>query len=158
MLKIERYTFGTDTFGTGDRFSHQGRAQVQAILKAREAGVEVHPVWNKSNREHSIIKSKPADVRAEADAAEKALGWTGTYHVDADHIGLKTVDAFTPASDFFTLDVTDFIGKAAETNTIEFLKSVHRYRARFPFPELTSLSTSLRKRCWGQRVIGKAVS
>src|SRR5262249_12903833 len=130
MLKIERYTFGT-----GDRFSHQGRAQLQAILKAREAGIDVHPVWNKSNREHLIIKSKPEGVRAEAVAAVNALGWTGAYHVDADHIGLKTVDAFIPASDFFTLDVADFTGKAAETNTVEgFLKAVRRYRSSLSIP------------------------
>jgi hypothetical protein len=73
-VKIQKYTFGT-----GDRFAHQGRAQLRAILNAREAGIDVHPVWNKSNREHSIIKSKPDDVRAEADAAVAALGFTGAY-------------------------------------------------------------------------------
>ena len=66
-MKIQKYTFGT-----GDRFAHQGRAQLQAILSAREAGIDVYPVWNKSNREHSIIKSRPDDVRAEADAAVAA--------------------------------------------------------------------------------------
>ena len=75
-----------------------------------------------------IIKSKPDDVRAEADAAVAALGWTGAYYVDADHIGLKTVDGFISASDFFTLDVADFTGKAAEADAVEaFLKSVRRY-------------------------------
>ena len=119
-MKIQKYTFGT-----GDRFAHQGRAQLRAILSAREAGIDVHPVWNKSNREHSIIKSRPQDVRAEADAAVKALGFTGAYYVDADHIGLKTVDAFIPASDFFTLDVADFTGKAAQSDAVEaFLKAV----------------------------------
>jgi tagaturonate epimerase len=57
-------------------------------------------VWNKSNREHSIIKSKPDDVRAEADAAVAALGFKGAYYVDADHIGLKTVDPFIRPSNF----------------------------------------------------------
>jgi len=130
MLKIERYTFGI-----GDRFSHQGRAQLQAILKAREAGIDVHPVWNKSNREHSFIKTKPDDVRAEADAAVAALGFTGAYYVDADHIGLKTVDAFIPASDFFTLDVADFVGKAADGHAVEaFLKAVRRYTGSLSIP------------------------
>jgi len=45
------------------------------------------PVWNKSNREHTIIGSQPDDVRAEADAAVAALGWSGAYYVDADHVG-----------------------------------------------------------------------
>jgi hypothetical protein len=129
-VKIEKYTFGT-----GDRFAHQGRAQLQAILNAREAGIDVYPVWNKSNREHSIIKSQPGDVRAEADAAVAALGFTGAYYVDADHIGLKTVDAFIPGSDFFTLDVADFTGKAAEADAVGvFLKAVRRYSGSLSIP------------------------
>jgi len=129
-VKIEKYTCGT-----GDRFAHQGRAQLQAILKARAEGIHVHPVWNKSNREHSIIKSKPDDVRAEADSAVAALGWKGAYYVDADHIGLKTVDPFIPGSDFFTLDVADFTGKAAEASTVDaFLKSVSRYTGSLSIP------------------------
>jgi tagaturonate epimerase len=130
IVKIEKYTCGT-----GDRFAHQGRAQLQAILKARAEGIHVHPVWNKSNREHSIIKSKPDDVRAEADSAVAALGWKGAYYVDADHIGLKTVDPFIPGSDFFTLDVADFTGKAAEASTVDaFLKSVSRYTGSLSIP------------------------
>ena len=129
-MKIEKYTFGT-----GDRFAHQGRAQLQAILNARDVGIDVYPVWNKSNREHTIIKSQPGDVRTEADAAVAALGFTGAYYVDADHIGLKTVDAFIPASDFFTLDVADFTGKAAEADTVEiFLKAVRRYSGSLSIP------------------------
>src|SRR5262245_14074113 len=129
-LKIEKYTFGT-----GDRFAHQGRAQLRAMFKAREAGIDVYPVWNKSNREHLVLKSKPDDVRAEAEAAVTALGWTGAYHVDADHVGLKTVDTFIPASDFFTLDVADFTGKAAETDAVEaFSKAVRRYRGSLSIP------------------------
>ena len=129
-MKIEKYTFGT-----GDRFAHQGRAQLQAILNAREAGIDVYPVWNKSNREHSIIKSQPGDVRAEANAAVAALGFTGAYYVDADHIGLKTVDAFIPGSDFFTLDVADLTGKAAEADAVGvFLKAVRRYSGSLSIP------------------------
>ena len=83
------------TFGMGDRFAHQGQAQLTAILKARECrALRVHPVWNKSNREHMLVKTKPDDLRAEADAAVAALGWKDAYYVDADHIGLKTVDGF----------------------------------------------------------------
>ena len=98
-------------------------------------GIDVHPVWNKSNREHLIIKSKPDDVRAEADSAVAALGWKGAYHVDADHIGLKTVDAFIAGSDFFTLDVADFTGKAAEEDAVNaFSKSVHHYAGSLSIP------------------------
>ena len=124
-MKIQKYTFGT-----GDRFAHQGSAQLRAILKAREGGIDVHPVWNKSNREHT-----PDDVRAEADAAVTALGFTGDYYVDADHIGLKTVEGFIPGSNFFTLDVADFTGKAAESDAVEtFLKAVRHYTGSLSIP------------------------
>ena len=119
-MNIEKYTIGT-----GDRFAHQGQAQLQASLKARAAGIPVHPTWNKSNREHTIIGSKPDDLRAEADAAVKALGWSSAYYVDADHIGLNTVDGFIAASDFYTLDVADFTGKAADGAAIENICREH---------------------------------
>ena len=99
------------SIGAGDRFGHQGNAQLQAFLTAKQLGVDVVPVWNKSNREHTIIGTNPEDTRREADAAVKKMGWTGAYHVDADHIGLGNVDKFMAHADFFTLDVADFIGK-----------------------------------------------
>ncbi len=80
------------SMGIGDRFAHQGKAQLAAFVKAKQLGVDVAPVWNKSNREHIIVHSEPPSVRAEADAAVAALGWKEPYFVDADHIGLKTVD------------------------------------------------------------------
>src|SRR5882672_7741117 len=107
------------SMGIGDRFAHQGRAQLAAFVKAREMGVEVTPVWNKSNREHNIIHSEPRSVRVEADGAVRSMNWRGAYFVDADHIGLKTVDRFLGASDFFTIDVGDFIGKGAEPDAIK---------------------------------------
>jgi hypothetical protein len=88
-----------------------GNAQLRAVIQASELGINIHPTWNKSNREHTIVHSKPGDLRAEADAAVAALGWKEAYYVDADHIGLKTVDGFLLASNFFTLDVADFVGK-----------------------------------------------
>jgi len=117
---------GKYSFGMGDRFGHQGRAQLAAVLKAQEQGVEITPVWNKSNREHTIIGTKPADVRKEADAAVAACGWTGAYHVDADHIGLANVDGFIDASDFFTLDVADFIGRPAPDADVQAFVKKHK--------------------------------
>ena len=99
------------TFGMGDRFGHQGHAQLQAIVSAQEVGIDVYPTWNKSFREHSTVKTNPDAVRAEADDAVSALGWKGDYYVDADHIGLKTVDGFLAGSNFYTLDVADFVGE-----------------------------------------------
>ena len=49
-MKLEKYSFGM-----GDRFLHQGRAQLQAIINAKDAGVGITPVWNKSDREHVIV-------------------------------------------------------------------------------------------------------
>ncbi|HOO66531.1 MAG TPA: tagaturonate epimerase family protein [Bacteroidales bacterium] len=125
MIKMKEP--GKYSFGTGDRFSHQGRAQLEALMQASsELGIEVTPVWNKSNREHLIVHSEPADVRAEADAAVKALNYTGPYFVDADHINLTTVDRFIEHSDFFTLDVADYIGRKASDTDIEGFVEAHR--------------------------------
>ena len=111
--------------GTGDRFAHQAKAQLQACMKALEAGVEVVPVWNKSNREHTIIGSEPAATRAAADAAVKALGWKLPYYCDADHVTLKTVGRFLDACDFYTHDVADFIGEPATASNIEYFVEKH---------------------------------
>ncbi|HDZ43844.1 MAG TPA: hypothetical protein ENH80_07885, partial [Phycisphaerae bacterium] len=92
---------------------------------AKADGVDIAPVWNKSHREHTILHTRPADVRAEADAAVAALGWTGGYYVDADHVGAKNVDLFTEASDFFTLDVADFIGQAADEDDVRAFVDRH---------------------------------
>jgi hypothetical protein len=113
------------SMGIGDRFAHQGPAQLQAFVKARLAGVEVAPVWNKSNREHNIVHSEPSSVRDEANSAVSQLRWQGPYFVDADHIGLATVDRFLAASDLFTIDVADFIGKPASDESIKAFVSAH---------------------------------
>jgi tagaturonate epimerase len=123
MLELEKYSMGT-----GDRFAHQGKAQLQAFVNAKQKGVNLAIVWNKSNREHTLIGTKPANVRIEAQEAVKALGWTGGYHVDADHIGLGNVDIFIEASDFFTLDVADFTGKKADQPLIDaFVTKYKKY-------------------------------
>ena len=107
-MKIGKYSFGI-----GDRFAHEGVNQLKALIKAEEDfGVYFVPVWNKSNREHQIVGTEPIETRQEADAAVKALGYTDQYFVDADHINLKNVDRFIDASDFFTIDVADYIGKS----------------------------------------------
>ena len=116
---------GKYSVGTGDRFAHQAKAQLQACARALNHGMEVIPVWNKSNREHTIIGSEPASVRKAADAAVKACGWRLSYHVDADHIGLQTVDRFLPACDFYTIDVADFIGKPAPASEIDSFVKAH---------------------------------
>lgn len=111
--------------GVGDRFAHQAKAQLAACVMAADAGVEVVPVWNKSNREHMIIGSEPSQTRKAADAAVKELGWTKPYFLDADHINLKTVDRFLEPCDFFTLDVAEMIGKRAEPRDVEAFVKRH---------------------------------
>jgi hypothetical protein len=120
-LKLAKYSVGT-----GDRFAHQAKAQLQACIKALESGVEVIPVWNKSNREHTIIGSEPATTRAAADAAVKALGWKLPYYCDADHITLQTVGRFLDACDFYTHDVADFIGQPAPASDTEYFVDNHK--------------------------------
>ncbi len=107
------------TLGCGDRFGRQGEAQLKAYIEAGKRGIMVCPVWNKSHREHMTVHTAPQSVRAKADAAVKALAWEQDYYVDADHISLKNVDGFINASDFFTLDVADYIGEAADPGSIE---------------------------------------
>ena len=113
---------GKYSFGVGDRFNHEGEAHLRALIKANEQGVEVTPVWNKSNREHQIVNSEPEGTREEADNAVKALGWNGGYCVDADHISLSNVDRFVKHYDFFTLDVAMYIGNESSENEVSAFK------------------------------------
>jgi hypothetical protein len=85
----------------------------------------VVPVWNKSNREHTIIGTEPSQTRAAADAAVKELGWDEPYFLDADHITLKTVERFLEPCDFFTLDVAEEIGKPARPEDVDAFVAAH---------------------------------
>ena len=114
------------SLGTGDRFAHQAKAQLAACLKALDAGLEIIPVWNKSNREHTIIGSEPSSTRVAADAAVTALNWKLPYFLDADHISLATVDRFISVCDFYTIDVADFIGRPAPAEDIEAFVRANR--------------------------------
>ena len=106
-------TISKYSFGVGDRFAHEGVNQLKALVSAEERfGVHFTPVWNKSNREHTIIGTEPMSTRREADAAVRELGYGGAYFCDADHINLSNVDRFIEACDFFTIDVADYIGKS----------------------------------------------
>ena len=129
-MKLEKFSFGL-----GDRFLHQGRAQLQAILHAREAGVEITPVWNKSNREHKTVGTEPVSLREEADAAVAALSYDGPYRLDADHINLATVEPFVDSHDFFTIDVAAAIGKPANTDQIDgFVQYCGKYVGSLEIP------------------------
>ncbi len=114
------------SFGIGDRFGCQGSAQLAAFIEAKKLGIEITPVWNKSNREHTTIHTEPSDVRKEADKAVADANWNGAYFVDADHINLSCVDKFINSSDFFTLDVADYIGE--ESNSADVTAFVKKYK------------------------------
>jgi tagaturonate epimerase len=129
-MQIEKYSFGT-----GDRFGRQGIAQLKAITEINRLGIPVVPVWNKSNREHTIIGSAPADVRAEAASAVAACGYSGNYYVDADHINLETVDKFIDHSTFFTIDVAHLIGRKPSREALtEFMDRYAKYPGSMSIP------------------------
>lgn len=131
------------SMGIGDRFGQQGEAQLGAFFQMRKLGVEVAPVWNKSNREHQTVHTAPASVRAEADSAVRARGWTGPWFVDADHINLKSVDGFLEASDFFTLDVADYIGQPASRDShAAFLARTRAFKGTLRIPGLAEIEVT----------------
>jgi hypothetical protein len=130
MKKLGKYSIGM-----GDRFGHQGHAQLEAVIEAGKKGIDITPVWNKSNREHNIIGTEPGDVRKEADAVTLKAGFKKPYFVDADHINLDTVDRFIESSDFFTIDVASYIGKRAGNDEIQtFLQGVEKYAGVLKIP------------------------
>ena len=118
-------TLGRFSFGVGDRFAHQAKAQLAAFQLLENDGIHVVPVWNKSNREHTFIGSEPQSVFDAAQVAVKELGWDQSWHIDADHINLKTVDRFMACSDFFTIDVADSIGKSAAATDVQAFLNRH---------------------------------
>lgn len=129
-MNLEKYSFGI-----GDRFAHEGVAQLKAIAKANQSGLNISPVWNKSNREHLIVGSNPADVRKEADNAVTTLGFTGKYFVDADHINLDTVSSYVETADFFTLDVASHIGNSIQPEEVQaFVDGCDQYLGQLVIP------------------------
>ncbi|MGA9717377.1 MAG: tagaturonate epimerase family protein [Acidobacteriaceae bacterium] len=136
MKSLNRFSIGV-----GDRFAHQAQAQLRACLQAAEAGAVVTPVWNKSNREHTIIGSEPSETRAAADAAVRELRWHQPYFCDADHINLRTVDRFLEPCDFFTIDVADQIGLVAAQAELDAF--MHRRSGLMGRMELPGISEPL---------------
>ncbi len=130
MLELSKYSLGI-----GDRFAHQAKAQLNAVMEARKQGIEITPVWNKSAREHNIIGSSPARTREQAGRAVKELGWDRPWFVDADHINMDTVDSFLEHADFFTLDVANCINRTpSPTQVREFVKNHREYLGSFSIP------------------------
>jgi hypothetical protein len=109
----------------GDRFACQAEAQLRACKIAAQHGVEIVPVWNKSNREHLTIGSEPSQAHAAASSAVRSLGWPLPYFIDADHIRLETVNRYLPYANFYTIDVADWIGQPADPSTVREFVNEH---------------------------------
>ena len=125
-MRLQKYSIGT-----GDRFGCQGKAQLKAIIKAQENDVDIAIVWNKSHREHLVTKSTPADVLKEAQNAVRDLNWKGNYYIDADHIGISNIDLFIDSSNYFTIDVAEFINeKASEAEINTFVEKYENKGSR----------------------------
>jgi len=141
-MKIAKYSIGI-----GDRYGHQGKAQLSALIKAKNAGIDVVPVWNKSHREHGIVGTSPSDVRDEADASVRSLEWKGEYYVDADHINMSNVDGYIEHSDFFTLDVADYIMERADDSKLQdFIKQNMKYVGELQIPGIKEAFTITEER------------
>jgi len=122
--------------GVGDRSGLEGIAQLGALVRLKtEHGKVVIPTWNKSRREHEEMGTNPRDVWVEAYTTTDALKWTHGSFVDADHVnignvnGTETVGTFIPYSNFFTIDVADYIDNPEERASAESIDEfVRRYR------------------------------
>lgn len=148
-LRLEKYSFGM-----GDRFAHQAKAQLRALMQAAAQGVDVTPVWNKSYREHQIVGSKPPSVLAAAEMAVRELDWTRPFHIDADHIRLEIVDGFIDSSDFYTLDVADAIGQPAGAQDVQAFVNRHpELMGRLEIPGIEEPFETTRSEI--ERIVGK---
>jgi hypothetical protein len=129
-MQLEKYSFGL-----GDRFGRQGKAQLQAVLTAKADGVNIVPVWNKSHREHTIMGTRPEQTYTAAKEAVETLGWQDSFYVDADHIQISNVDLFIDSSNFFTLDIADSIGRSADDDKRNnFLSKYSKYLGSLTVP------------------------
>jgi len=111
-LTLGKYSVG---IGTGLRSKAKRSCSLLAGFAKR---VEVIPVWNKSNREHTIIGSEPSSVRQAADApVKRCIGKSRILR--CRHITLQTVERFLAPCDFYTIDVADSIGQSSSATSIE---------------------------------------
>ena len=131
------------SFGVGDRFAHQAKPQLRAMIKAKEAGCAITPVWNKSYREHEIIGSKSFTTRSAVDKAVADLNWDEPYFLDADHINLKNVDFFIDTCDFYTIDVAEYIGRPIDGKKQKiFYEKNKNFIGQLEFPGIDSIEVT----------------
>lgn len=90
VWKVEKFFLGT-----GDRFGRKSLAKIQAIQAAQQAGAQIAPVWQKSNREHNPLRSEPGKTGTAGKIAARSAGFEGPIDLDADHIGLAAFRFFS---------------------------------------------------------------
>jgi hypothetical protein len=79
------------SFGVGDRFAHQAKAQLRGCMLAARPGLEIILVWNKSNRERSIVPSKIVGQLGKRyldllDACEQSIARNVTMNLYERHL------------------------------------------------------------------------
>lgn len=135
---------GKYSIGVGDRFAQEAEAQLKALIQAsNELGIDITPVWNKSNREHNLIHSEPTDTRKAVEKAIEKLKWKKPFYLDADHINLSNVDRFIEPCDFFTLDVADYIGKPSKPEEIQaFVIANEKFIGKLSIPGIEAITVT----------------
>jgi len=111
-------TLGKYSMGIGDKFGKQSRAQLTAFEMASFAGVEITPVWNKSEREYQVTGTTPYMARQTVEKAVSTVKWTKPYFLNADGVSLSNIQEFTNDCNFFTVDALLFANDQCPENDI----------------------------------------
>jgi hypothetical protein len=105
--------------GVGDRFSHEAEAQSRSCILAAEQGMDVVPVWNKSNREHLITGSgPPLDAYRSGRCCQEARLDKAPLRGCRSHQP-KTYERFVAPYNFFTIDVAVEIGQKSDDANVD---------------------------------------
>jgi hypothetical protein len=109
------------SFGFGDRLGIATPGHIAAVR-----GTKFAPIFaQQSVRENARTGRTPQQVMDDAKRAVDAAGWDLPWGADADH--LKTVDDLPPfvqaGYTFFTVDPGEHVDNAADTDSLEVLKS-----------------------------------
>jgi hypothetical protein len=113
------------SFGFGDRIGSATPGHIQALREADPEGW-LSPVFaQQSVRENSRTGRTPQQVIDDAMWGVFQEGWRSPWAADADHIkDLSDLEGFVRAGyTFFTVDPGDFVDNAAQTDSLETLRT-----------------------------------
>ena len=130
-MTLEKYSLGI-----GDRFGMEGVAQLRALQAGKGTGRD-SSCRSGTNRTASTPSSgRNRRIRCgPSTAAVAAASWTDPFYLDADHIGLTTLDDFVGACNFFTIDVADMIGQAsAPADAARFITAMSGFKGTLRIP------------------------